>query len=365
MTDLPRPPIEPLDPRPGSFDAVVARARSRRHRHLQAALSVAAVFFVGLAGGASLDGGVSGVGQSIVRLAAAPGEGAATSAASQNTSAAVTPDVDGTSGPSSPERPGTGATPGPSLAAAAPAPPLPAVRTLRGVALDTAGAPIAGLYVYPGQPGPRGYLATARPATRTDTNGRFRVPCTSTPILLSPHLVNEPVGATAEQAVWAATFVGGGTEAASAAAAPCPPDGGVVRTTVLPGSGVAGTVTVPDECGSSPLPLWVWLHNDRTLTIRLEGLASGDSFTVRGLPPGQHTLGANGNRTTVTVGGGAVTTQDVTFACVPGAPTPEPSATDVPMPTPSETATAPAPTPSSDPYPSPVMTPTPTGTTGP
>ena len=243
---------------------------------------------------------------------------------------------------------------------------------VNGVAADVAGDPIAGLYVYPGRRGHDRFLASAQPATRTAKDGSFSVPCTNTPVLLAPWPVNDPAGAEAASAVWAATFVGGGTESAAAADAPCSSDGTVVRTTVLLGSTVEGTVTVPPGCTDQQLSLWVWLHNDRTLTVRLPELSSGSSYAVGGLPPGQHTLGANGNRTTVTVGGATTWTQDVTFDCAPASPpdtsgpTPSPSTTktptpsDTPTPVPTTTPSEPEPTG----FPTSTPTPTPTGSVG-
>lgn len=372
MSDLPRRPIEPLAPPAGSFDAVVGRARYRRQRRVGTAMGVAVVFFVGLAGGASLEGGVSRVSDTIVALAGVDQEVPSTQ--EPNTSAVVTPEVDETQQPQDARDGGAGAETGDragdgvgdvaggSMAAIA----APAAATVNGVAADAAGGPIAGLYVYPGQRGHDRFLATDEPATRTAKDGSFSVPCTGTPVLLSPWPVNAPAGAAGAAAVWAATFVGGGTEAAGAADAPCTTDGAVVTTTLLPGSTVAGTVTIPTECADQQLPLWVWLHNDRTLTVRLPDRSSGSSYSLGGLPAGQHTLGANGNRTTVTVGGTTTWTKDVTFGCGPGSPpqTPEPSTStsQTTPPAPSDTATPVPTTTSSEPEPDPTSSPTPTPT---
>lgn len=337
MKEFPRRPIEPLSPPRGSFDAVLGRARYRRHRRASAVLGVASVFLAGIAGGMSLDGGVSSVRQTIIGFATA--DDAVPATRPPVTSAAVTPDVDATA-----RTLDATTAEDPAVAAGPPAP-----RRVTGVAVDVAGEPIAGLYVYPGRPGPRRFLATREPAARTATDGSFSLPCPGTPVLLSPWRVNVPEGQREGPAVWAATFVGGGTEAASASVAPCRSDGRVVETTVLAGSTLEGTVTLPAECADAKLPLWLWLHNDRSLTVRLRDLGAGDSFTLGGLPPGQHTLSANGDTTLVTVGGGATFTNDVTFGCLPGTPTPAPSPTGpTPPPLPSETPTptSPAGTPS-------------------
>lgn len=344
MKDLPRRPIEPLTPPAGSFDAVLGQARHRRQRRVGALLSVAAIFFAGIAGGMSLDAGVSGVRDTFVGLTTADNE--VTGTQEPNTSAVVTPEVDATQTPVSTSGPDgiSKDSPGASVVAIAP----PATPTVRGIAVDTTGGPIAGLYVYPGRRGPHRFLATDEPAARTAEDGSFSLPCTGTPVLLSPWPINAPMGTAEARAVWAATFVGGGTEAASAADAPCTADGTVFKTTVLPGSTLKGTVTMPEECVETqrPLWLWLWLYNDRSVTVRLPDLSSGGSFSVGGLPPGQHTLAADGNHTSVTVGGGETTTQDLRFGCEPGSPpvpTPSPSTSPTPLPTPSDTS-APLPT---------------------
>lgn len=361
MKELPRRPIEPLSPPPGSFDAVLARARYRRHRRVGTALSVAAVFFAGIAGGTSLNGGVSEVRNTIVGLAT--NDEVAAPPQQPTNSAVVTPEVVATPAPSVQDSPDEN-----SSGAVATATPPPKSWTVDGVAVDAAGQPIAGLYVYPGRPDAQRFLATREPAGRTSADGSFSLPCPGTPVLLSPWPVNVPVGQDAGRAAWAATFIGGGTEAASAAVAPCRSDRKAVKTTVLRGSTFEGTVTMPEACADARLPLWVWLHNDRSLTVRLPDLASGDAFSLAGLPPGQHTVGANGNRTSVTVGGGSTVTDDVRFSCEPGSPpeTPAPPTTmPTPLPTPSET---PTPTPTSststDPEPSGSSVPqaSPTGT---
>lgn len=382
LPQLPRRPVESLPPPAGSFDVVVGRARYRRHRRAATAMGVVVVFFAGIAGGASLGGGVSRVGDSIVAFAIqdlavqdddAPSTDEDLSSDPQPyTSAIGTPDVDKTPQPGTAtesveaQRDADGGSR--DLAASI----APAASVMSGVAVDIAGDPVAGLYVYPGKRGADRFAATAEPAGRTAKDGSFSVPCTGTPVLLSPWRVNAAEASAQTNAVWGSTFVGGATDAAAAADAPCSTDGTVFRTTVLAGSTVEGTVTMPQECVDAELPLWIWLHNDRTLTVRLPSLTSGSTYSIGGLPPGQHTIGANGNRTTVTVGGGASFTKDVTFGCGPGSPpespgpseTPSPSQT--PLPTPSDTATpVPVITPSeppSDPTSQgPLPTPTPTG----
>ena len=228
------------------------------------------------------------------------------------------------------------------------APPPRGSRKVSGVAVSAEGKPIAGLYVYPGRPGTEGFQATAEPVARTAADGSFSLACPGTPVLLSPWRVNV-LGDQHRGGAWSATFVGGATQAASAADAPCSASGRVVKTTVLPGSTLTGEVEMPEQCADAALPLWVWLNGNRALTVRLGGLESGDTYSVSGLPPGQHTLGANGHRTTVTVGGGGSFTENVTFDCDPGSgpESPDPSESpSTPLPTPSDPPTS-QPTPTS------------------
>jgi hypothetical protein len=337
----PRRPIEPLPPPPGSFDAVLGRARYRRHRRATTVLSVTAVFLAGIGGGMSIGGGVSGVRDtiaSVVNNSEAPSP-------SPSNSAVVTPDVT----PSA-KRSHKPSKEGAPQIAVAPSP--KGTKKIRGVAVDAAGKPIAGLYVYPGRSATEGFRATSEPVTRTAADGTFSLPCTGTPVLLAPWRVNEAQGHTAGS-TWSATFVGGGTQAANAPDAPCTSAGKRVTTTVLTGSTLEGEVTVPERCEDARLSLWVWLNGNRALTVRLGNLGAGDTYSVSGLPPGQHVVGANGVRTTVTVGGGGAFDHDVTFGCDGDGPseTPEPDPSpSTPVPTPSEpptsqpsTSTSPAP----------------------
>lgn len=343
MSQLPpRRPIEPLPPPSGSFDAVLGRARYRRHRRATTVLSVTAVFLAGIGGGMSIDGGVSGMRDTIAGVvynSEAP-------SASPTNSAVVTPDVTPSAKPA--DRPSTDGAP---QIAVAPSP--KGAKKVRGLAVDTAGRPIAGLYVYPGRSGTDGFRAASAPATRTAADGTFSLPCTGTPVLLAPWRVNE-TQPRAAGSNWSATFVGGATQAANAPDAACTSAGKRVTTTVLTGSTLEGEVTVPERCEDAKQSLWVWLNGSRALTVRLGDLGTGDTYFLSGLPPGQHIVGANGERTTVTVGGGGAFDHDVSFGCDGDGPseTPEPTPTvSTPMPTPSEPPTS-QPSTSSSPAPS-------------
>jgi hypothetical protein len=340
---------------------VVARARYRRHHRLTTVLTVTTVFLTGMAGGLSLRG--QGIQERIFDIAT----GIVTTSTPTST-ATPTPEA------SRKDRKRATKTPTAAVRRSAPtresatalAVPTPAPRAalaVHGRAVSTDGKPVAGLYVYPGRPGADGFEPVARPAGRTAADGRFSLACTRTPVLLSPWPVNSPA-VDAGAATWAATFVGGATAAAGAPKASCNRSGRVTETVVQQGSALEGTASMPIDCVDETHSLWLWLHNDRGLTVRVQGLSAGGTFRIAGLPPGQHTVGANGNRTTVTVGGGETLTRDVTFRCEVGTPeTPSPTPSATPIPTPSE-PTTPVPAPSSPTgTSSPTATSSPTGST--
>jgi len=84
----------------------------------------------------------------------------------------------------------------------------------------------------------------------------------------------------------------------------------------------------------------VWPDRQRPRSIYVQRLHDGDAFRIGGLPPGQHTLGAHGNRTKVTVGGGDTFEQDVRFSCEEGGDgLPQPTASAPSLPAPTSTAT--------------------------
>lgn len=381
MKDFPRRPIEPLSPQPGSFDTVLARARYRRYRRATAMLTLSAVFFAGVAGGLAL-GGPSGVRQFVEAAVTddqAPSEGPTTpsTTSTSTTAATTTPKVGRKDKGREKERASAPTNPAPIVS---PAP--RGVRAVHGLAINAVSEPIAGLYVYAGQAGKADAdrFIPSRALGKTSADGTFSLTCPGTPVLLSPWPLNAPVTATAT-ATWAPTFTGGTTDPFRARDATCSRKSSVVETIVIqPGSAVEGTVDFPAECSEAVMPLWIWLHKDRELSIRIRELRDGDSFRVAGLPAGEHALGGNGTRTTFSVsGGGSTTSQDATFSCDPGVPSPpptptvEPSPSDSPTPTsspePSTTSetpgyTIPAPTPSASNtgVTSPAATPTPTPT---
>lgn len=360
MNELPRRPIEPLPPPPGQLDAVLARARYRRHRRVTTVLAVSTVFLAGVAGGLSL-GGVAGVQDRIESLAAdVVASQTPTSSPSPRAQTVRKERARKTHSPA-PEAPSP--SPPPTTPPAVVQPEPPAALAVNGRAVDSAGEPVAGLFVYAGRQGVDGFVPTSRPAGRTAADGTFTLPCTRTPVLLSPWPVNAPAAELAGSAGWAATFVGGATDATGAAKAACSRTGRVVDTVVQQGSVVEGTATMPSECADAVHPLWLWLHNDRGLTVRVPDVVNGATYRIAGLPPGQHTVGAKGNRTLVTVGGGATATLDVTFACAAGTPVPttEPTPTETPAPAPVPTDTATSePTPSGSVEPTGAARPAPT-----
>ncbi|MGH8893916.1 MAG: hypothetical protein ACRDWY_11520 [Actinomycetes bacterium] len=356
MNDAPRRRIQPLQPPEGQLDAVLARARYRRHRKASTVLTVAVVFIAGVAGGFVLDRPVT----DIVAIAGlGDDDNAATSTESPTSPPTETADQAG-----SDDDPGRGSEV--TVPVQSPAP--PGVLAVHGKAVGVAGQAAAGLYIYPGIPGTDGFVPTSQPVGRTADDGSFSLSCTRTPVLLAPWPLNAAAGEAAGTATWAATFVGGVTDVRSALDAGCSRKGRVTRTIVQHGSTITGTVTFPQACDTQAMSLWLWMNNERSLSVRLKGLEDGDSYRIGGLPPGQHTIGANGRHSTVTVGGGETVPRDVAFSCDDGTPPePLPSETPTTVPTPT-TGVTPSPSESapSQPEPSPPgFGSTPSGTASP
>jgi hypothetical protein len=336
---LPRKRIEPLAPPPGQFDRVMGEARYRRHRRVMAMLSVSFVFVAGLGGGLALGKDTP---RDFYAALTQQDDGADGATPTTATSAEKS---------SSPKRKTT------KKAREVVAPvateltdPPRGDLAYRGQAVGPAGQPAAGLYVYVGVPGSDGFEPAGAAIGRTDSRGRFSLPCPHAPILLAPWPINAEAKSKARNVAWGATFVGGVTEPTLAEPPLCTDDREVDVTRVTRGSAVEGTVTMPEACEDSVLSMWVWLHNDRSVHVTVQDLTDGDTFRVSGLPPGQHTLGANHNTTKVSVGGGETVSKDVEFRCdgdasaptvTPTTPTTTPTDTGSPLPTglPTETET--------------------------
>lgn len=330
MSDqLPRKRIEPLAPPPGQFDRVMGEARYRRHRRVMAMLSVSFVFVAGLGGGLALGKDT-------------PRDFYAALTQQDDGADGATPTTTTTSEKSSSPKPKTTKKAREVVAPVATELTEPARGKLayRGQAIGPAGQPAAGLYVYVGVPGARGFEPAGWSIGTTDSRGRFSLACPNAPILLAPWPIMGEAKSKARNVAWSATFVGGATDPEVAEEAPCTRDGERDQTTVGRGSAVEGVVTMPAECKLAVQSLRVWLHNDPETYVKVQDLADGDTFRVSGLPPGQHTLDAKGNQVRVLVGGGQTVHQDVTFACVNGSytptvtpTTPTPTDTGSPLPT--------------------------------
>jgi hypothetical protein len=326
--EVPRREIPPLPAPEGQLDEVLARARERRNHRAGTTLLVATVFLAGVAGGVALDQPVTNVPVDIIRAAAGQlGDGGESQASappadSASASASVMP----TERTKKDEAVAPGDVP---VSPPAPASSEPAERgalAVVGRAVDLTGAPAAGLYLYPGRKGVDGFVPTERPAGRTAADGSFTLPCTRTPVLLAPWLLNAPADRDARTAAHAATFAGGVTQPGSALAAPCTRRGKPSTTIVQGGSAVAGTVEVAEACGTEPASLRLRLFDDPALTVMVDGLADGDTYRVGGIPSGRHSFGAKGQRTPLVTVGAEVVLRDVTATCGSD-PQPQPSPT--------------------------------------
>jgi hypothetical protein len=307
---VPRKRIEPLAPPPGQFDRVMSEARYRRHRRAMAMLTVAFVFVAGLGGGLAL-------GKDTPReLYAALSQQDGKDSGGQTPTTTSTANKNSNSPTSKSTRKTTKTVLQPTPAATKLSDPARGKLAFRGQAVGPAGQPAAGLYVYVGIPGARGFEPAGWSIGRTDNRGRFSMACPHAPILLAPWPIMGEAKAKARNVAWSATFVGGTTDPEVAEEAPCSRGGTRDQTRIGRGSAVEGTVTMPPQCKLAVQSLRLWLHNDPATYVKVQDLEDGDSFRVSGLPAGQHTLDAKGNLVRVLVGGGETAHQDVTFTCV-------------------------------------------------
>jgi hypothetical protein len=331
MPQLPRRRVEPLPPPPGAFDTVLNRARARRYRRLTTISGVTGVFLAGVWGGLAMAGGVAGVQDGLVNLASRGGD--LVSASSHTGTANSTAAVHQPSTSKAPtSRPGSSSGTPTDRGAVR-------VEMVRGLVVDGAGTPAVGMYVYTGTVSGKSFVPRSTPSAVTDQKGRYAVPCTDAPVLLTPWVLNDSHGAHA-RGRWAAEYVTSPTCSRKVAS---------TVTEVQPGAAIVGQVSTDHGCADSDFSLWLWLNGNRRTTVRLGNLNEGDAFEVTGLPRGTHVLGAHGRHTEVTVAAGSRVTQDVTFDC-PDLPTPTdtPTASPPSLPLPTETAT-PDPTGSSSP----------------
>jgi hypothetical protein len=310
---------------------VLHRARARRHRRLTTVTAVTGIFQAGLWGGLAMAGGVDGVQHRVVSFANQASDlvnaGQPTESPSKS-SAKVVPPTGGrsTSAPviptGSPTQ--TGHTRMPMV---------------RGLVVDSDGAPVVGMFVYTGVLSGDSFLPRSTPAAVTNDQGRYAVPCSTNPVLLTPWTLNESRGTAKGR--WAATYV---------MSPKCSTAVASTVTKVKPSASVQGQVKTDHGCADSDFTLWLWLNGNRPTAVRLGNLNAGDTFKISGLPKGTHVLGAHGLRANVRVKTGGHVTQNVTFSC-PDEPTGTPTVTPSELPTPTETTT-----------PEPSVSPTPTGT---
>jgi hypothetical protein len=331
--EMPRRRIEPLPPPPEAFDTVLNRARARRYRRLSTVTAVTGVFLAGLWGGLAMAGGVAGVQDTVVGFANKTSDlvqaGQPTESPTKSSAKVVPPTGGHSSSTSAPVT--TSASPTDTGHAR--------MAMLRGLVVDSDGAPVVGMFVYTGTRTGSSFIPRSTPSAVTNDHGRYAVPCTDDPVLLTPWTLNE--SRAAAKGRWAATYV---------TSPKCSTAVASTVTEVLPSASVEGHVSTDKGCADSDFSLWLWLNSNRPTAVELGNLNEGDAFTISGLPAGTHVLGAPGRRIPVTVKSGGHVTQDVTFSC-PDEPTSSPTTTPSELPTPSDSAT-----------PDPSESPTPTGT---
>ena len=317
----------------GAFDTVLRRARARRYRRLSTVAASTGVFLAGLWGGLAMAGGVAGVQDtsSASRTNASDLVKADPPTESPTKSSAKVVPPSGGHSSSAP----VGPTGSPTDTGHA------RVAMVRGLVVDSRGAPVVGMFVYTGTlsgssfiPGP-----PRRPSRTTRAGTRCRAP--TNPVLLTPWTLNESRGAATGR--WAATYV---------TSPKCSTAVASTVTEVLPSASVQGHVKTDKGCADSDFSLWLWLNGNRPTAVRLGNLNEGDTFTISGLPEGTHVLGGRGRHIQRDGEGRRARDPDVTFAC-PDEPTGTPTVTPSELPTPTDTTT-----------PDPSESPTPTGTAG-
>jgi hypothetical protein len=333
VTHLPQPRRrpEPLPPPPEAFETVLHRARARRHRRLTTVAAVTGVFLAGLWGGLAMAGGVAGVQDTVVSFANQASDlvkaGEPTETPTKSSAKVVPP----TAGPSTSAPVTTTASPTETGHAR--------MAMVRGLVVDSDGAPVVGMFVYTGTRSGSSFIPRATPAAVTNDQGRYAVPCTHDPVLLTPWTLNESRAAATGR--WAATYV---------TSPKCSTAVASTVTEVLPSASVEGHVNTDKGCADSDFSLRLWLNGNRPTAVQLGNLNEGDAFTISGLPEGTHVLAARGRHIRVSVKSGGHVTQNVTFSC-PDEPTGTPTVTPSELPTPTDTTT-----------PDPSESPTPTGT---
>jgi hypothetical protein len=306
---------------------VMGAAKARRYRRATAVCSVAGVFLAGLFGGLAM-GGVSGVTATIADAAHFSGivhTTAPTPSVTRSKAATVvpvtTPHEDHSAAPSVPSTEPADGQHKPRV---------------RGRVVDPSGQPVAQMFVYTETPGRGGYVPSAAPAALTRANGRYDVPCTGGPVLITPWQINTSTGSTVS-ARWAAAQVS--DPVCSRTARP-------QVTRLLPAGELSGTVHTDAGCPDQSFQMWVWVGGNRPTSVWLTDLREGHDYRVSGLGAGQVVLGDHGKHSTVALSGGS-TTHDVTFACAVPSTTPTATESGTPTPTPTSTSTStssPAPT---------------------
>jgi hypothetical protein len=328
MTNLPRRPIEPLNPPPDAFERVLASARARRRRHSLVAATSTMVLVLVAAGSFALGASLNRE-QQINTTANDPATPSQPANTSTQSSSSIPP------GQSVPRAGG-----GKSGT-------IDRVPFLRGRAVDPDGNGIAGLYVIPGKPGTRTFSSAGPAAGRTDSRGYYRIVCPRAPVLLATWQINRDSAGGTVGGPWGATFVG-----SKDGKAVVPDCGSGYRTVLHAGATLTGHLIeiAPNCLPGDDYHLWLWLNGNRATTIRLVGLHGGDTFTYAGLPAGTHTLGLRRQIKTLQFLPGATVEADADYHCTGTTTVPTDSTTQTPpdpqaeSPPPAEPSASPSPT---------------------
>jgi hypothetical protein len=290
MTNLPRRPIEPLEPPPDSFNRVLGEARRVRRRRGLVAASAMSVLAMVAAGSFALGASLKVTHE--IDPADHKTPAPQTSGSSRSHPAKSAGSHNGHSQSASTKK---------SVAASS---------WLSGRAVDATGTGIANLFVLAGLPG-RSFSSDGRVAGVTDASGYFRIHCPHAPVLLSTWQLNRDYYVADVGAQWAATFVG---DAGGHSIPKC--DGPSYTTTLAQGATVTGRIVESGPCvPGDRYDLWLWLGGNRSNAIRLHGLDDAVGYRISGLPPGTHIIGVRHQIRSVLVTAGAAVDGNAYYAC--------------------------------------------------
>ena len=140
------------------------------------------------------------------------------------------------------------------------------------------GRPVAGIFVYTGIPVRQSFVPHATPSAVTDDQGRFAVPCTTAPVLLTPWTLNESRDRRGHGRWAARPYV---------TSPQCSTDAAPTVTEVHARSGDRqGHVKTDEGCADSDFAPRLWLNGNRPHASGSPDLHEGDAYRSPGCRQG-------------------------------------------------------------------------------